>query len=132
MLEEIIPLDRVVNLKLKQETFLVQKLLGRRLCSSPACGKSFNVADVIVESEGVDMPALLPSHGDPTKCECGECLTRRSDDNEDVIKERLRVYNEETSPLIEYYKAKGILEDFTILKGLKDYPDILKLISTPV
>jgi len=30
MLEEIIPLDRVVNLKLKQETFLVQKLLGRR------------------------------------------------------------------------------------------------------
>ena len=40
---------------------------------------------------------------------CGSELYQRDDDNETTIRERLGVYNNQTSPLIEYYAAKGLL-----------------------
>ena len=43
-------------------------------------------------------------------CEnCGGSLIKRKDDQEDVIRHRLEVYDEETHPLVEYYRKKGIL-----------------------
>ena len=44
------------------------------------------------------------------KCkECGETLTIRDDDKREVVENRLKVYNANTAPLVEYYKAAGVL-----------------------
>lgn len=82
-------IDLVVNLKLP-ESVLLEKCLGRRICSE--CGKNFNVADINVQGEngrpGISMAPLPPPP------QCASKLFTRSDDTEDVVKERLRVYNE--------------------------------------
>lgn len=82
-------IDLVVNLQLP-ENVLVEKCLGRRICSE--CGKGFNVASINVPGEdgspGITMaPLLPPSH-------CMSKLITRADDTEEVVKERLRIYNE--------------------------------------
>lgn len=82
-------IDLVVNLKLP-ESVLLEKCLGRRICSE--CGKNFNVADINVQGEngrpGISMAPLPPPP------QCASKLVTRSDDTEDVVKERLRVYKE--------------------------------------
>lgn len=79
----------MVNLKL-QEDVLLEKCLGRRLCSQ--CGKNFNVASINVKGEngkpGISMAPLLPP------AHCMSKLITRSDDTEDIVKERLRIYYE--------------------------------------
>ena len=54
------------------------------------------------------MPPLLPAV--PGVCDhCGGTeLIKRADDSKDIIQHRLKVYDEETKPLIEYYQEKGI------------------------
>ena len=79
----------VLNLKLREDVLLV-KCLGRRICGQ--CGKNFNVASINVEGEdgipGMSMAPLLPPSG------CMSKLITRSDDTEEVVRERLRVYYE--------------------------------------
>lgn len=79
----------VINLKLREEA-LIAKCLGRRICSD--CGGNYNVACIDIKGEDgsprMYMPPLLP----PPNCESK--LITRSDDTEEVVKERLRVYNE--------------------------------------
>ena len=72
---------------------LVRRLSRRRVCS--ACGA--------VAGSSSDVP------GDavPTGCAaCGGELVQRSDDREDVVRERLRVYREQTSALVEFYAGR--------------------------
>jgi len=126
-LQEFAPLDAVINLELVKEEFLVAKLLGRRACTS--CGKSFNVADVFDESEGVSMPALLPSNKSHTHCSCGGELGCRDDDTEETIRQRLQVYKDQTLPLVEFYNDIGILTKFTIRRGLDDMPKLEALVE---
>ena len=120
------PLGVVVNIVLKEE-YLMQKVLGRRVCTS--CGNSYSTAHCLNEAEGVDMPPLLPSHGDATRCDCGEPLSRRSDDQEDLVRNRLRVYHEETAPLVDYYAEQGTLRQFEVKKGLADLPILFALLE---
>jgi adenylate kinase len=86
-------LDAVVLLEVADEV-VVQRLSGRRVCRS--CGAIYHVS-------------FHPSSkGD--LCEaCGGDLYQRDDDREDVIRRRLSVYHEQTSPLEAYYDAKGLL-----------------------
>lgn len=79
----------MVNLKLREDV-LLEKCLGRRICNG--CGKNFNVANINVKAEDgkpqISMaPLLPPSH-------CMSKLITRADDTEEVVKERLRIYNE--------------------------------------
>lgn len=89
ILEDVTNIDLVINLKLREEA-LIAKCLGRRTCSE--CGGNYNVACIDIEGEDGNprmyMPPLLP----PPQCESK--LITRSDDNEEVVKARLRVYNE--------------------------------------
>ncbi|PIA38728.1 hypothetical protein AQUCO_02700141v1 [Aquilegia coerulea] len=89
ILEGVTDIDLVVNLKLREDV-LVEKCLGRRVCSE--CNKNFNVACINIEAKngipGVYMAPLLPPAG------CASKLITRSDDTEEVIKERLRIYND--------------------------------------
>lgn len=75
------------------EAELVRRLSGRRVCEN--CGNS-----VHVDFE-------YPPSG---RCQsCGGQLVQRADDREETIKERLRVYAEETAPLVGYYENQDLL-----------------------
>ena len=118
------PLRLVVNITLKEE-FLMQKIMGRRVCSS--CNRNYNVAHI---SQGeYQMPPLLPKHGDATKCDCGGKLEQRADDREETVRNRLRVYEKETAPLIGFYSKLGVLRDFDVKKGLDDFPKLVDMMS---
>ncbi len=76
------------------EQELVVRLSGRRSCK--VCSAGYHVKFQPTQKEGV----------------CDKCageLIQRNDDVESVIRERLKVYNNQTAPLFDYYKAKGLL-----------------------
>ena len=103
ILDDVTDIDLVVNLKLREDV-LLEKCLGRRLCNQ--CGKNFNVASINVKAEngspGMSMAPLLPPP------HCASKLITRSDDTEDVVKERLRIYNEKVQFFL--YILWGFLE----------------------
>jgi adenylate kinase len=88
-----VKLDRVALLS-APEREIVRRLCGRRVCES--CGELYHVE------------TKASSKGDA--CEkCGGALIQRFDDNEDVIRERLRVYREQTLPITSVYSERGLL-----------------------
>jgi len=73
---------------------LVTRISGRRMCSR--CGMIYHLLYNAPEKENA--------------CDaCGGPLYQRDDDKEETVKNRLRVYEAQTAPLIEYYKKKGLL-----------------------
>jgi adenylate kinase len=73
---------------------LVQRIAGRRSCAG--CGKLYNVTFDPPEAEGV--------------CDvCGRELVQRADDNEDTVRNRIGVYEDQTAPLIGYYTERCVL-----------------------
>lgn len=90
------PLDAVVRMEVDYDE-LVQRIAGRRTCED--CGRVFNL--VTSPPSGAD--AICPKTGQPHR------LMHRPDDNEDTVTERLRVYDEKTRPLIEFYRSRGLL-----------------------
>ncbi|KAK6244773.1 hypothetical protein QUC31_011182 [Theobroma cacao] len=125
ILEGVTDIDLVVNLRLP-ESVLIEKCLGRRICSQ--CGKNFNVASINVKGQngnpGISMaPLLPPSH-------CMSKLVTRSDDTEKVVKERLRIYNEKSQPLEDYYLNKGKLMEFDLPGGIPEsWPKLLEALN---
>lgn len=93
ILGDVTDIDLVVNLKLPEEV-LVDKCLGRRTCNQ--CGKGFNVAHINLKGENgkpaISMDPLLPPP------QCMSKLITRADDTEEVVKARLRIYNETVRP----------------------------------
>jgi len=80
-----------VNIAVDQEQ-IVARLSARRFC--PNCGTIYNTTFSPPKTEGI--------------CDkCGTELARRKDDYEDVIRERLRVYDEKTQPVVDYYRSSG-------------------------
>lgn len=88
-----IKLDAVVNIYVNSEQ-LVKRLTGRRICKS--CGATYHVL-------------FNPSKKDGLCNLCTGHLYQRDDDKEDTVMKRLEVYEDQTQPLIEYYKNKEIL-----------------------
>ena len=89
------PIEAVVLMKV-EPTVLLRRLTGRRSCAR--CGRLFNVY-------------TSPPNAD-TPCSDGSLehdLVQRPDDNEDTIRNRLEVYAAQTQPLIEHYRADGLL-----------------------
>jgi adenylate kinase len=89
------PLDAVVLMDIDYAE-LTQRISGRRTC--PDCGRVFNVF-----TSPADPGEKCPKTGAPHK------LVQRPDDNEATVAERLRVYDDKTRPLIEFYRGKRIL-----------------------
>ncbi len=88
-------LDAVVEMRVDDEA-LVQRITARSTCGN--CGAVYN-----------DITKPWPADGKCVNCGSTE-VKRRSDDNEDSLKQRLMEYYKKTSPLIGYYYAKGDLE----------------------
>ena len=89
------PLDRVVNFQVSRED-IIKRLSGRRSC--PKCQATFHVD-------------FAPSKKGDACDRCGEVLVQRSDDTREAIETRLKVYEEQTAPLIQYYGNKRLLTD---------------------
>lgn len=87
------PLDLAVLLAVDVDA-LLQRLAGRRTCLS--CGQVYNVF-------------YSPPHIDDRCDACGGKLRHRADDNEETIGNRLRVYETQTLPVIDYYRQQGLL-----------------------
>jgi adenylate kinase len=99
LLEELgQPLDAVVQMDVEYEE-LMRRISGRRSCAD--CGAVFNVLTTPAEQVGNDK---CPKTGEPHK------LFQRPDDTEETVAKRLKVYEEKTRPLIDYYSEKGILQ----------------------
>ena len=97
-LSEFADIDRVINFKADHEV-IIQRLSGRRICKK--CGAIFHTINIIPKQEGI--------------CDsCGGELYHRDDDKPESIKKRLQVYEEETKPLINFYKEKGILKEVQV------------------
>src|SRR5579863_6446944 len=90
------PLDAVVQLDVDYGE-LVKRISGRRTCAD--CGRVFN----LLTSPPRGASARCPVTGQPHR------LVQRPDDNEATVAERLRVYDEKTRPLIDFYRARGLL-----------------------
>lgn len=83
----------VLNIHVDTES-LVKRLTGRRTCSK--CGEIYNIY-------------FNPPRQDGICDKDGGKLTQRADDNEESIRTRLKAYEDETLPLIDYYKRKNLL-----------------------
>lgn len=89
------PLHRVVNFQVPRED-VVRRLSGRRSC--PKCQATYHVD-------------FAPSKKGDACDRCGERLVQRSDDKREAIETRLKVYEEQTAPLIQYYANKRLLSE---------------------
>ena len=117
-LASLAPVSLAVNLRLEQAV-LVEKALARRVCSK--CGTGYNLANIC--RDGYHMPPLLPR----VQGQCDRCaspLITRADDTEKIIRDRLRIYEEETFPIIDFYRQQGKLLEFEVKKGVADLDDL--------
>jgi len=89
-----IEIDRVLYFTAPEET-LIKRITGRLTC--PSCNSVFNI-----DKDGVREGSLCPLG-------CDTELTRRTDDREDVVRERLHQYAKQTAPLVEYYRRLSLL-----------------------
>ena len=88
--------DIVINLTTPEEE-IIERIVNRRVCSNPECKATYNITMHPSKVEGI--------------CDiCGSKLVQRGDDSdENAIKQRLAIYDEKTSPLIDFYTKKGVL-----------------------
>ena len=93
---------------------LIQRLVGRRTCLS--CGQMYNIY-------------YAPPHIEGRCDECGGRLRHRADDNEEIIGNRLRVFETHTLPVAEYYKEQGNLRT---IQGVGEISDIFKAVTKVV
>ena len=92
ILESITKIDVILLLNVP-DWIIIERLSSRRICRN--CGAVYNIRFLKPKVEGV--------------CDkCGGPLYQRSDDNPEVIKKRLQVYQEQTRPLLEYFKEKKV------------------------
>ena len=92
------PLDAVVQMDVEYDE-LMRRISGRRSCAD--CGAVFNV--LTTPADQIEN-AKCPKTGKPHK------LFQRPDDTEETVAKRLKVYEEKTRPLIDFYREKGILQ----------------------
>ena len=107
------PLDAAVNIDVPDEV-IIERTVGRRSC--PKDGSVYHVK------------FNPPKHA--MTCDlCGTSLIQRKDDSEDVVKSRVREYEEKTRPLIDFYSGRGILID---VDGVATPEQVEKRIATAI
>lgn len=108
------PIDKCINIEVPFQE-LIDRLTGRRVCKN--CGATYH--------------AIFNKPSNESQCdECEGDLYQRADDTVDTAKERLEVYQRQTSPLIEYYQNMGTLVTIdglqSIEKVFNDIKDALR------
>ncbi len=89
-----VDIDVVLSIEV-EDSAIESRMSGRRVCEG--CGASYHIEHKKPKVDGV--------------CDsCGGKLILRADDAPETVRDRLKVYHEQTEPLVEFYKAKGILK----------------------
>ena len=108
-------MDYAVDVDVPDEN-IISRMSGRRACTG--CGATYHIV-------------YNPSQKGELCQVCGEKLILREDDKPETVQKRLSVYHEQTQPLIEYYKGKGILKT---VDGTKDmdrvFEEILEVLKS--
>jgi len=96
-------IERVLLIRVSEDT-LIERLSGRRTCRR--CQANYHLLFNPPQKEGV--------------CDrCGGDLYQRFDDKEETVRRRVRVYTEETAPLIDYYRHQGLLTEIDGEQGIE-------------
>lgn len=93
-------IDIVINLETPEDEIL-ERITNRRICTNKKCKAVYNLI-------------LHPSKVEGICDKCGSTLEQRSDDTLESAKNRLKVYHQETEPLVEYYEKTGVLYSTTL------------------
>ena len=102
-------IDFAINVDVKDEN-IIKRMSGRRACLK--CGATYHIEHIPPKKEGI--------------CDkCGSELVLRDDDKPETVEKRLKVYHEQTQPLIDYYNKKGILRE---VDGSQDMKDVFNAI----
>ena len=101
-------IDKVVDIEVA-DSKICERLSGRRVCKE--CSASYHTL-------------YKPSKDGETCDKCGGELICRKDDHPDTVLERLRVYHEQTEPLINFYKGRGKL---VVVEGQEEVEDTTRL-----
>ena len=104
--EKSMKMDYAIDLEVADDV-IVKRMAGRRACLD--CGMTYHIENMPPKVEGV--------------CDkCGSKLVLREDDKPETVLNRLKVYHEQTAPLIDYYTKEGILVSFD---GTKSPSEVL-------
>ena len=101
-LDTFATIDSVIELDVADEE-LVNRLSGRRVCVK--CGATYHLSML---------------KGATTCAKCGEELIQRNDDKAETVLNRLKVYHDQTAPLIGYYEQKGSLKKIDGAQGMEN------------
>ena len=97
-------IDYAVNVDVPDDN-IINRIGGRRACV--ACGATYHIVYNAPKTEGI--------------CDnCGKELIIRDDDQPETVKNRLKVYHEQTQPLIDFYEGKGVLKSVDGTADMKD------------
>ena len=97
-------IDYAVNVDVPDDN-IINRMGGRRACV--ACGATYHIVYNAPKTEGI--------------CDvCGKELIIRDDDQPETVKNRLKVYHEQTQPLIDFYTKKGVLKTVDGTVDMKD------------
>ena len=103
-------MDYAIDVEVPDEN-IINRMSGRRACVG--CGATYHMVYAAPAKEGI--------------CDkCGGELILRDDDKPETVEKRLRVYHEQTQPLIDYYKEKGVLHS---VDGTKDMEEVFQSIT---
>ena len=97
-------IDKVIDIEVDDQS-IINRLSGRRVCEN--CGASYHLENKKPEKPG-------------TCDKCHSTLIQRKDDQVETIKERLKIYHEQTEPLKEYYKREGKLVEIEGNKSVEE------------
>lgn len=110
-LDKVARIDLAINIDVPFET-IIDRLGGRRVC---VCGETYHVSML---------------NGETTCKRCGKELFIRDDDKAETVKNRLKVYSDQTQPLIDYYRSQNKVVDIKA-NGTKEeiFADIKKVLE---
>lgn len=103
-------IDYAIDVDVPDEN-IVRRMSGRRACLK--CGATYHIEHVPPKAEGI--------------CDaCGSELVLRDDDKPETVQNRLKVYHDQTQPLIDFYTEKGVLKT---VDGTVDMKDVFQAIT---
>ena len=106
--------ERAILFSIPEEV-AVERISYRRIC--PKCGKLYHLK-------------FMPPKEDELCDTCKVKLIQRDDDKEEVVRRRYKVYLQATAPLIDYYRAKGILREIDATRSPDEiFDDLLRSLS---
>lgn len=106
--------DYAINVEVPDSN-IVNRMGGRRACVT--CGATYHIVHIPPKKEGI--------------CDkCGSELILRDDDKPETVQNRLKVYHEQTQPLIDFYSKKGVLKEVDGTQEMNAvFEDIVKILG---